>query len=284
MADVSSLLADLSAGRLSRRQFFQRAAALGLSAPMISLLARQPEAVFAQEPTVGPAVDTVTFGAYNVDQAPLNIQNGDIDLYLFSLKIAGARDLEGAANVRLIQAPASSLSLILNPAPAAEGELNPLSIVEVRRAMQFLIDRNFIANDIYQGRAIPMFTNVSTLDYDQLTVFPIISAANIRYDAEFARQTIAAAMQNAGAQQGGDGKWTFNGNPITLKIITRVEDERREIGDVVRQELENAGFQVAPIYQQFGPAIQTVQATDPKTFQWHIYTEAWSGSSVTRYD
>src|SRR5215217_3189887 len=287
MDNISKLLADITTGELSRRQFLRRAAALGISAPIAGLIASQPEAVFAQATPVGapgPAVDTVTFSAYNVDQAPLNIQNGDIDLYIFSLKTPGARDLENSDSVRLIQAPASTLSLILNPAPANEGELNPFSIVEIRRAMQFLVDREYIANDIYQGRALPMVTNVSPLDYDQLTVFPVTSAANIHYDAELAKQQFTASMQNAGAQLGGDGKWSFNGNPITLKFVTRVEDERREIGDLVRTALENLGFKVAPQYQQFGPATLAVYTSDPKTFQWHIYTEGWGRSATTRYD
>ena len=207
-----------------------------------------------------------------------------MDLYLFSLKTAGAQSLEGTEGVRLIQAPASTLSLILNPAPANEGELNPFSIVEVRRAMQYLVDRDFIANDIYQGRAVPMLSNISPLDYDQLTVFPVTSAANIRYDAEFAKQQITTAMQAAGAQLGGDGKWSFNGNGITIKIVTRVEDERRDIGDLIRAALEGLGFQVAPVYQQFGPATLSVYASDPKTFQWHIYTEGWGRGGATRYD
>src|SRR5215217_1042620 len=218
MADVSSLISELTSGRLSRRQFVQRAAALGLSAPLISVLARQPEATFAQEPTVGPAVDVVTFGAYNVDQAPLNIQNGDIDLYIFGLKTAGAQSLQGVQNVRLIEAPASTVSLILNPAPAPEGELNPFSILEVRQAMQYLVDRDFIANDIYQGRAAPMLTNVTQFDYDQLTIFQTVTAANIHHDADFANQQIGQAMQNAGAQLT-NNVWTFNGNPIVIKII-----------------------------------------------------------------
>ena len=101
MDDTSKLLNEVTMGRLTRRGFMRRAAALGLSAPLASLIAAQPEAAFAQDAAAqpGPAVDVVTFGAYNVDQAPLNIQNGDIDLYLFSLKTAGARDLEGAASL-----------------------------------------------------------------------------------------------------------------------------------------------------------------------------------------
>ncbi len=284
MDNPVSLLDALAAGKITRRAFFQRAAALGMSTSMASLVARQPEAAFAQEATQpGPAVDVVTFGAYNVDQAPLNIQNGDIDLYLFGLKTAGAKSLESAQNVRLIQAPASTLSLILNPAPANEGELNPFSIPEVRQAMQYLVDRDFIASDIYQGRALPMLTNVSPLDYDQLTIFPVVSGLNIRHDPEFAAQQITQAMQNAGAQLQ-NNVWTYNGNPVTIKIIVRVEDERREIGDLVRSDLERLGFQVQPLYQQFGPATLAVYASDPRTFGWHIYTEGWGRGAPARYD
>ncbi|HEY8446633.1 MAG TPA: ABC transporter substrate-binding protein [Thermomicrobiales bacterium] len=284
MADLTALLDALAAGAITRREFFQRAAALGVSAPLASLIARQPEAVFAQEAArPGPAVDVVTFGAYNVDQAPLNVQNGDIDLYLFGLKTAGAQSLEGVDTVRLIQAPASTLSLILNPAPANEGELNPFSLPEVRLAMQYLVDREFIANDIYQGRALPMLTSVSPLDYDQLTVFPVVSGLNIRHDPEYAAQLITEAMERAGAQRQ-NNVWTYNGNPITLKIVVRVEDERRDIGDLVRSNLEQLGFQVQPLYQQFGPATLTVYASDPRTFGWHIYTEGWGRGAPARYD
>lgn len=284
MADLTALLDALAAGAITRREFFQRAAALGVSAPLASLIARQPEAVFAQEAArPGPAVDVVTFGAYNVDQAPLNVQNGDIDLYLFGLKTAGAQSLDGVDTVRLIQAPASTLSLILNPAPANEGELNPFSLPEVRLAMQYLVDREFIANDIYQGRALPMLTSVSPLDYDQLTVFPVVSGLNIRHDPEYAAQLITEAMERAGAQRQ-NNVWTYNGNPITLKIVVRVEDERRDIGDLVRSNLEQLGFQVQPLYQQFGPATLTVYASDPRTFGWHIYTEGWGRGAPARYD
>ena len=288
-SQLSELLQRFSRGELSRRAFVGRAIGLGLSVPAIGALLADPAFVSAQEATpasgggIGAAADTITFGAYNVDQAPLNIQNGDIDLYIFGLKTAGAQSLEGDESVRLIDAPASTLSLILNPAPAPEGALNPFSIKEVRQAMQYLVDRDFIANDIYQGRALPMFTNISPTDYDQLTIFPVVSQANIRYDAELATQQIDAAMSAAGASKDGNS-WTYEGNPIQIKIVTRVEDERRDIGDLMRSALEQVGFQVAPVYQQFGPATLAVYASDPATFQWHIYTEGWSRGAPVRYD
>jgi peptide/nickel transport system substrate-binding protein len=289
--NLASLLSDLAEGRLTRRQFVRSAAAIGVSAPLIGILAQQPEAVLAQEtPSAkgtegppGPAADTVTFSAFNVDQAPLNIEHGDMDLYLFGLKTAGAQSLAKSKDVRLIKAPASTVDLLLNPAPAPQGELNPFSIPEVRQAMQDLVDRDFIVNDIYQGNALPMITSVSPLDYDQVTIFPVVSASNIQHDPETAQKTIGDAMTKAGAKLA-NNVWTFNGQPITLKIVTRVEDERRDIGDLIRSALQKIGFQAQPLYQQFGPATLAVYASDPKTFQWHIYTEGWGRSAPVRYD
>ena len=48
-----------------------------------------------------------------------------------------------------------------------------------------------------------------------------------------------------------------------LKIIVRVEDERRDVGDLIRAALEGAGFQVQPIYQPFGPATLAVRTGAP---------------------
>ena len=291
MADLRTLVEELAAGRMSRRTFVRRATALGVSASLLNALVADPALAVAAQGTPaadggvrGPAAEFLRFGSYNIDQAPLNIRANDMDLYLLGLKPAAAADV--AANpqgVRLIQAPASTISLILNPAPAREGEFNPFADKEIRKAMQFLVDRDFIANDIFQGRAVPMYSHVSPFDYDELTVFETIRGLNIRYDAEFARATITARMESAGATLE-NNVWTFGGRPILLKIITRVEDERRDIGDLVRTQLEQLGFQAQPIYQPFAPATLAVYVSDPITFQWHIYTEGWGRGAPVRYD
>ena len=231
----------------------------------------------------GPAAERVFFTAFNVDRAPLDIQAGAMDLYLFSLKTAAAREIAGTEGIRIYEAPASSVSIILNPAPAPEGQLNPFAIREIRQAMQHLVNREFIANDIYRGMAVPMLTHVSPMDYDFLTVYDTVRAADIRYDPDFARQVIRAKMDEAGATLV-DGVWTYNGRPIRLKFITRVEDERREVGDLIRVELEQAGFKVEPVYQPFAPAVLTVYSTDPASFEWHLYTEGWGRGAPERYD
>ena len=294
MADLRTALDDLAAGRLSRRAFLGRATAAGLSASLAGLLAADPTAARAAlprtlgaqgAPAVGPATGKVIFSSFGVDLAPRQIQNGEMDLYLFGLKTTAARDLaEGnPETIRLVEAPASTTSLILNPAPDASG-FNPFSVARIRQAVQYLVDRDFIAQSIYQGRAVPMYSHVSPLDYDELTVFETVRAKNVRYDPGLAQTVIDAEMTAAGASRGGDGKWTFDGRPVQLKFVTRTEDERRDTGDLIRVALENAGFSVVPAYQEFGPATLAVYASDPIAFQWHLYTEGWSRSSPQRYD
>lgn len=231
----------------------------------------------------GPAVDKLMFRAFDVDRAPRDMEAGNMDLYMFSLKTAAADRLEGNPEFSLYEAPASTVSLILNPAPSRTGDLNPFSITEVRRAMQYLMDREFIARDIYRGKAVPMLTHVSPQDYDYLTVFDIEKRAGISYDPEYGRELIAEAMRENGATLEG-GVWTYDGRPIRVRLIGRVEDERRNIADMVRTELERAGFAVSVSYRTFAAAVLSVYSGDPQALEWHVYTEGWGRSAPTRYD
>lgn len=231
----------------------------------------------------GPASEKIYFKAFHVDRAPLDIQSGAMDLYLFSLKTNAARELADTEGLRIYDAPATSISLILNPAPSRPGEINPFANPEIRHAVQYLVNREFIVNDIYRGMAVPMTTQVSPLDYDFLTVYDIVRSADIRYDPQYARQIIKREMEKAGATLI-EGVWTYNERPVRLKFITRVEDERREVGDLIRAELTQAGFQVEPGYRQFAPAVLSVYSSDPAAFEWHLYTEGWGRGAPDRYD
>lgn len=231
----------------------------------------------------GPAVERLLFNSFFVDRAPLDIRAGNMDLYLFGLKTEAALDLRGETGIRLIDAPATSLSLILNPAPAPEGRLNPFSLPDIRRAMQYLVNREFIARDIYRGFGAPMVTHMGPFDPDFLTVYDIDRGSGITYDPELAREMIRQAMTSAGAELV-DGRWNFGGQPVRLRFIARVEDERREIGDLVRAELETAGFEVAMSYESFAPAVQRVYSSDPQALEWHLYTEGWGRGAPQRYD
>jgi len=235
----------------------------------------------------GPAVDTLKFRAFHVDIAPQEIIANQMDIYYFGLKVAAAREIRNEEGITIHEAPTSTLSLLLNPAPGPDDQLNPFSIKEVRQAVQLIINRDFVVQEIYQGMAVPMLAHVSSFDHDYLTLYDMIRESSIRYDPDYAKQIIAEEMTNAGAELV-EGKWHYNGKPIRLDFIIRVEDERRDVGDLIRSEMENLGFTVQPVYQQFGPAIYQVYSQDPDLVgtggSWHMYTEGWGKGSADRYD
>lgn len=230
----------------------------------------------------GPAVEKVEFSQHGVDQAAASVRGGTIDFYQAGLKLAAADQIKKDPRVKSYRAPSGAIGLLLNPAPDPNG-LNPFSLLAVRQAMQYLVDRGFIANSIYGGNAVAQVAPISSLDYDYLTIAGVLAQRGIRYDFDLAMRMISDAMQEAGAKLV-DGKWNYNGKPIRIKFIIRTEDERREVGDSVRASLQKAGFEVVTNYQDFAAAISTVQSTDPQVFDWHIYTEGWGKGSADRYD
>ena len=247
------------------------------------VLAQSPDEYQPPHDKPGPASERIQFQSFHVDLAGQSLQNGDMDFYLFSLKTEAARQLQDSTDITMYQAPATSISLILNPAPAAEGELNPFSIREVRQALQYAVDRRFIAEEIYKGLAEPMLAHVGPFDYDYLTVYDELKGQDITYDPEFSRDLVEQAMTGAGATLQ-DDMWHYNDRPVQVKFIIRVEDERREVGDLIRAELGKLGFTVVPTYLNFAPAILSVYGTDPQVFQWHLYTEGWGRGAAERFD
>ncbi|MCS7145530.1 MAG: ABC transporter substrate-binding protein [Nitrososphaerota archaeon] len=256
---------------------------------LIGLLGIAQFALFADvslgQPQVsGPAAEKLIFrGIGSQDIADREIKAGRLDLFLFNLKTETARRLRTDPTIKLLETPATMYSIILNPAPAPSGQLNPFSIREVRQAIQYLVNREEVVSVIFKGLAQPMFTFVSPFDLDYVTVFEDVKSLGIRYDPDYARSVISDAMRRAGAELV-DGVWRIGGREISLKLIYRAEDERREIGEMLRTELERVGFRVEPILLEFGPAVERVYSRDPAAFDWHIYTEGWGRGGAARYE
>lgn len=160
---------------------------------------------------------------------------------------------------------------------------NPFAFRDVRLAMNYMIDRDNIVNVIYRGFASPMYTFLSSYDPD----FPLISDIVLRYkfaySPQLADQIVTNTLTRAGFQKVG-GAWSYGGKPVEINFIIRIEDERKDIGDQLATALENLGFKVNRLYMTFGPAIDTVYGTDPAEFKWHIYTEGWGKTGISKYD
>jgi peptide/nickel transport system substrate-binding protein len=231
----------------------------------------------------GPALDSITFKRVPLDLAGAAVENKEIDAYIFGLRPAQAKAIAGRPGIKLISAPTGLYSIVLNPAPAPPGELNPLIDKEIRFALNYLINRDFIVKELFAGFGAPMVTYLTQWDYDYIANIDLILKYDFRYDPAYASQIIDQRMRALGAEKVG-GKWFYQGKPVTIKFIIRVEDERRQIGDAIASDLEKAGFTVERLYMEFGPAIETVYNTDPAEFKWQIYTEGWGKTALLKYD
>ncbi len=231
----------------------------------------------------GPAADVVEYTRVPLDLAPEAVKRGDIDIYQFGLRAAQAKALVGDRDIRLYTAPSGVNDVIVNPAPAPEGKLNPFSNQKIRFALNYIFNRDFMVRDVFGGLALPMVTFLSSVDPDFTTIFDIIAKYEFKYDPALAAAIVDEEMRQMGAEKIA-GKWYYNREPVTLKFIIRIEDERRQMGDSFASELEKLGFTVERIYLPFGPAIEIIYGTDPAEFQWHLYTEGWGKPGVDKYD
>ena len=229
-----------------------------------------------------PYFDVVTFQVVNEpDEALELLRNGVIHIYYYDVQ--SVLPVPDDYPVTTYVAPAGGFfGLLLNP---AEGErFNPLQIPEVRFATNFLIDRQYVVDELMDGYGAPMMTYVSPFEPDYLNVIETVEYFGLKYDPKMANLLIHDAMTEAGAVLR-DNTWHVQDEPVIIKILIRSDDPiRHGIGDDISDELEAAGIVVERIYVDLGTALDTVDGHDPAELSWHIYTEGWGGQSYLPTD
>jgi len=161
--------------------------------------------------------------------------------------------------------------------------INPFAFRKVRFAMNYLVDRKYIIQSVYRNYAVPMYTFLSIYDPTYTIIADIVAEYQTPYDPTLAKKLIYETLTAAGAQYV-NGKWYYDNKPIEIKFIIRTEDERKQIGDIFANALEQIGFTVDRLYMEFSQAIAKVYYTDPMSFQWHIYTEGWGKGVLDKWD
>lgn len=238
---------------------------------------------------MGGFADELIFSVLDQPQAVASVSSGDTDIYIFSLdeatdKIAARDD----PNINVLQAFSGWKGAELNPVAPADGTFNPFTIREIREAMHWAYDRDFIVNEIAGGFAIPMITyhHSAEVDYVRDAAFFAGLEARYSFDPARAKAQINSAMEQVqGASfDAGTGKWLMNGNPIVIKIIQRVEDFRREIGSYFGTVIDDLGFTADVQPHEFGPALDKVYFSDSSLGTWNMYTSGWGGAGFVQFN
>jgi len=213
--------------------------------------------VYAQQQAKGPYLDEITFVHYLDEQiAAKEVQAGNLQAYFWRIPLEVADQMKQDPNVVVKESPGGFWALLLNPVKTEK--FNPFSVKEVRYALNFLINRQFLVNEILRGYGASQVGVYGIYDPDYHVIADEIDALGIKYNPELANQMINDAMTKAGAQKVG-GKWRMNNEPITINFFIRSDDPRRTaLGGAVTSGLENAGFTVEKILGDLNKAFEIV--------------------------
>lgn len=236
--------------------------------------------VFADENTF---FKTVKFIQYLDENTALEeVRNGNLDIYYYRISSDRLENSQSREGLQVFDSTGGSYSILVNPAETEK--FNPFSIKEVRFALNYLVDRKLIVNELMGGFGSPMISYYSPSDPEYLTVIEQLEEFNFRYNPTFAEEMISKALESNGAEKT-DGKWSFNGSPIEITIFIRSDDPvRKSIGEILASELQNIGFEVKKEFGDLNKAFVVVYGSDPADLKWSIYTEGWGRSAFVRYD
>lgn len=196
-------------------------------------------------------------------------------------------------------------------------QFNPFGVKEIRQALQALINRQFVVDNILEGSGFPMMSALRPTHgaYEFLGVPDIEEeyGALPAGDLQRAKQLFQAGIEKANStlaqygmelvyEAGADGKqWLYFVKPdgtkqqVTIYFIIRIEDERRPMGEQIAAWIEDAfGVKVERVIRERGVVTPVIYGSNPasfgfKTHPWHLYTAGWVATTddppqFARYD
>ncbi|MEP7135406.1 MAG: ABC transporter substrate-binding protein [Chloroflexota bacterium] len=234
----------------------------------------------------GGWLDEIDYSVVASDSAISQVQAGAIDAYTYGIP-SNQLDAIKSSGLGYQSYFGTAYSILMNPAPLKDTtKLNPFSDRKIREALNWLIDRNYVNQEIYGGGSLPKLFALATqlVDYTGVVDTARILEAKYAYNLDKAKQVISEEMTSMGATLGADGKWEFSGRPVTLIFLIRSDGDgtRKPMGDYVSNQLEAVGFTVDRQYKKSTEAAPIWQASDPTEGQWHMYTAGWGAAGLTR--
>jgi peptide/nickel transport system substrate-binding protein len=233
----------------------------------------------------GGYVDEIKFIRYsNENIAYQQVGNGNLDLYLFQIPLQLIEEAKKNANLKIYEKEGLSYGIVINPTNSSQ-TFNPFSIREIRYALNFLIDRNFIVNDILKGFGDPIFEPYGQFSPEYQNIVDVVEPLKINYNPDFASKLVSDSMKKAGGMLDANGKWIIDEKPVVVKILIRNDDLlRKTFGDLIASELGKIGFSVIKEYGDLIKANQVIYGSNPADLNWNVYTESFISSSFLRYN
>ena len=227
--------------------------------------------------------DSVKFIQYLDENTALEeVKNGNLDMYYFTVSPDRLESDQNRSGLQVFDSTGGSYSILTNPAESQK--FNPFSSKDIRFALNYLVDRKLIVNELMGGYGSPIISYYSPSDPEYLTVIEQLETFNFRYNPTLANEIISKSLKEKGATKI-DEKWQINGSPIEITIFIRSDDPvRKSIGEILSVELERMGFTVKKEFGDLNKAFVVVYGSNPSDVKWSLYTEGWGRSAFVRYD
>ena len=227
--------------------------------------------------------DSVKFIQYLDENTALEeVRNGNLDMYYYRISSDRLENSQAREGLKVFDSTGGSYSILVNP---AESEVfNPFSIQEVRFALNYIVDRKLIVNELMGGYGSPIISYYGPSDPEYLTILEELEKFNFKYNPTLAEEIITKALKEKGAVKV-DDKWQINETPIEIRIFIRSDDPvRKSIGEILAIELDRIGFSVKKDFGDLNKAFVVVYGSNPSDLKWSLYTEGWGRSAFVRYD
>lgn len=265
------------------------------------------EEASAAEPKNGITSDKVIFSV-NMDEtvALKDVVEGKTDVLLTKVSPAILNTLSDADRDKLeiYTIPSGSWSLWLNPIPnkapytlklnSGETVFNPLAVKELRYALNWLIDRKKIINEVLSGEGDPMFTPMTpgqpgTYKYN---LIPAKLGMTETGDEKAAIESITEAMNKAASLPENKGKlvkngnfWQYEGKDVLIKFYIRVDDATGRLlaGRYIADQIEKAGIKVERLEWDRSRSEKSVYGANPEDYICTMYTEGWGAGATRRW-
>ena len=227
--------------------------------------------------------DSIKFIQYLDENTALEeVRNGNLDVYYYTISPDRLETHQAREGLQVFDSTGISYSLLTNPAES--DKFNPFSSKEIRFALNYLVDRKLIVNELMGGYGSVITSYYSPSEPEYLTIIEQSESYNFKYNPGLANEIFTKVLTEKGAKKI-NGKWEIKGKPIEISIFIRSDDPvRKSIGEILSVELEKIGFIVKKDFGDLNKAFVVVYGSNPSDMKWSLYTEAWGRSAFVKYD
>ena len=227
--------------------------------------------------------DSIKFIQYLDENTALEeVRNGNLDVYYYTISPDRLETHQAREGLQVFDSTGGSYSILVNPAESEK--FNPFSSKEIRFALNYLVDRKLIVNELMGGYGAPIISYYSPSEPEYLTIIKELESFSFKYNPTLANEIITKVLKEKGAKKINE-KWLMDENPIEITMFIRSDDPvRKSIGEILAVEFEKIGFAVKKDYGDLNKAFVIVYGSNPSDLKWSLYTEGWARSAFVKYD